>query len=212
MNYYYDIDLNFDMEHIWEFYEWDDSDVLSHIKKIPLFHVDVETITTFLKNQITINQEFVKELAHKTITRDSKEEIYAAFLMSDSKNTLACLLNEEGKVIALSKVGIKDDNNINEFMYTIRETKIPYEIKEPREKRNGLRQVEKLKQFIQVEINTLIAEKNIQKLKYLHYEWLNQEENDLKKMAQNLTEALKKPMNKTLEKIFYLIRLSYHQV
>ena len=212
MNYYYDLTLNFDMENLWEFYEWEESDLLSNVKKIPLFRVDFDTMKDFLMNHIKVDESFVGDIAHKTIFRDSSEDVYASFLMSDSKNSLAVMLNEEGVVIALSKVLIVDDNNINEYMYTMRETEIPYQILYTRRKRKQLRQEEKLKRFIQIELQTLLEEKNIQKLKYLYYEWFQKEEDSIDKMYDEMISHLSKPMNESFEKISYLINLSYHRV
>lgn len=211
MNYYYDVLLNFDMEHLWNFYEWEENDIFTHVRKIPLYRVDYETMKDFLSYQVQVSSSFLEEVAHKTITQN-KDDIYASFLMSDSKNSLAVLLNEEGKVIALSKLLVVDDNNVNEFMYTIRETKISYQTFELREQRKVLRQEEKIKQFILLELKTLFEERNEQKLKYLYYECFSYEEESLEKMYDDMVLYLKEPMNTNLEHLSYLIRLSYHQV
>lgn len=212
MNYYYDIILNFDMDSIWEFYEWEKTDPFVYVKKIPLFRVDYDTMLDFLTYHIQVKQEFLKEIQGKVSVRNPEEEMEYAFLMSDTKNSLAVMLNEEGKVIALSKVLIQDDNNINEFMYTLKESSIPYATLKEREKRNGLRQENAMKQMITLELSTLMKEKNVQKLKYLYYEWFGEEEEDLGKMYQMMKDALQNSGFSTLEKISYFIRLSYHQV
>ncbi len=212
MNYYYDITLNFDLEHIYEFYEWETSDFLVSVKKIPLFRVSFETVQDFLNYHIVMSPDFVQEIAHKTLVHDSSEELYASFLMSDTKNSFGVLLNSDGVVLSISKVLIYDDNNINEYMYTLKEENFVYEICEPREKRMGLRQENRLKNFIRLELNTLYEEKNMNKLKYLYYEWFQKEEEFLDVMYYEMLEELMKPMSDVLEKIYYLIRLSYHQV
>lgn len=211
MNYYYDLTLNFDMEHLWEFYEWEEKDLLTHIQKIPLFRVDCDVIKNFMMHHIHVDSSFVSKIAHKTVAFDD-EDIYAAFLMSDSKNTLAVLLNEEGEVIALSKTLVFDDNHINEFMYTLRETSIPYEIGMIRKKKKVLRQEEKLKQLIRVELQTLMDEKNQEKLKYLYYEWTGCDCDSMEEMYQGMMQELSKPMDDKMLQLSYFIRLSYHQV
>lgn len=212
MNYYYDLVLNFDLDHLWHFYEWEKSDFLTYVKKIPLFRVDFETLRDFLLFHIKLDSSFVSEIAHKTIVNNQDETLEYAFLMSDAKNSLAVLLNEEGNVIALSSVLISDDNNINEFMYTLKERTLSYECLEKRNHRHELRQKEKLNQVIQIELSTLKREQNMNKLKYLYYEWFGHDETDFLKMYEDMQEALKSTEIETLEKISYLIRLSYHQV
>lgn len=211
LNYYYDITLNFDMENIWEFYEWEEDDCFSYIKKIPLYRVSFETLKDFMTYSIKVDESFVLKNAHQTEIK-GKDEIYASFLISDTKNSLAVMLNEEGNVIALSKTLVEDDNNINEFMYTITEVKIPYQKLEKRKIRKSLRQEEKVKNLILVELNTLLSEQKKEKLKYLYYEWFLKEEEDIHEMYAEMVEQLKKPINETLSRIYYLIRLSYHQV
>lgn len=200
------------MDHLWHFYEWEKSDFLTYVKKIPLFRVDFETIKDFLTFHVCVDSSFVSEIAHKTVVRSQDEVLDYAFLMSDSKNSLAVLLNEEGKVIALSSVLISDDNNINEFMYTLKEKTIPYECMEKRKYHHELRQKEKMRQVIQIELSTLKKDQNLNKLKYLYYEWFGHDETDFFKMYQEMQEALQNTNIETLEKISYLIRLSYHQV
>ena len=39
MNYIYDLLLNFN-ENIYEFYDWNKTDNIKHIKKIPIFKID----------------------------------------------------------------------------------------------------------------------------------------------------------------------------
>lgn len=212
MNYYYDLVLNFDFDHLWHFYEWEKNDLLTYVKKIPLFRVDFDTMKDFLMYHIKMPSDFVSEIAHKTVVANQDETLEYAFLMSDAKNSLAVLLNEEGIVIALSSVLIRDDNNINEFMYTLREKNLSYERLNKREIKHELRQKEKLSQVIQVELATLREEKNINKLKYLYYEWFGHDEEDFTKMYEEMQMALKNTDLETLEKISYFIRLSYHQV
>jgi len=212
VNYYYDVVLNFDLENVWQFYEWEEDDYFTYVKKIPLFRVEHEVLRDFLNYHIRVSNSFVLEIAHKTVVRNSSEDIYGAFLMSDSKNTLAVLLNEQGDVLALSKLMIADDNNVNEFLYTVKKTVIPYEKKEIRNQRTVMRQEEKVKKFISIELNTLLEEKNMEKLRYLYYEWFQEEKESMVEMYQDMVRKLKAPMDDLMLQIFYFIRLSYHQV
>lgn len=199
------------MDELWEFYEWEKTDYFSYVKKIPLFRVSFETLKDFMTYHIQMDLEFLSSIAHKTSVR-GKEDIPYAFLMNDTKNSLAVLLNEEGTVVALSKTLVADDNNIGEFMYTLKETDLPYKKQEKRKKKCGLRQENDLKRFIMVELSTLLEEKNVQKLKYLYYEWFNEEEDEFEKMYQKMYSSLQHTDISVLERISYVIKLSYHQV
>jgi len=211
VNYYYDVVLNFDLENVWQFYEWEEDDYFTYVKKIPLFRVEHEVLRDFLNYHIRVSNSFVLEIAHKTVVRNSSEDIYGAFLMSDSKNTLAVLLNEQGDVLALSKLMIADDNNVNEFLYTVKKTVIPYEKKEIRNQRTVMRQEEKVKKFISIELNTLLEEKNMEKLRYLYYEWFGIFESDLEKMIQDMSLELKNEYSLKIHEIAKLIKMSYKE-
>jgi len=200
------------MEHVWNFYEWDGEDLLSYVKQIPLFRVPFETICDFLKYHIVVDDSFVQSILHQTSFRNQHQEDSICFLMSDSKNALAVQLNEQGEVIALSKLLLDEENHLNEFIYPLKETTFVYHKKDKREMRHWIRQLEKMKNFILVELNTLLDLRNVQKMQYLYYEWFHEEENDLEKMYQRMTKSFSATNLEILSHIDYLIRLSYHQV
>ena len=63
MTYIYDILLNFtDENRIIEFFEWDDSDNLEHIKKIPVFRTSSKQLSELLNNQIIVEKEFLNKI------------------------------------------------------------------------------------------------------------------------------------------------------
>ena len=52
MNYYYDIILNWNEGQEYEFYEWNDTDYLELIKKIPLIKIKHKDFLNVLTNKI----------------------------------------------------------------------------------------------------------------------------------------------------------------
>ena len=185
MNYYYDVVLNFDSEHIWKFYEWEKDDYFTIIKKIPLFRVSFETICDFLTYEVVVDSSFVKQVAHQTIYQ-GHEDFYATFLLSDSKNSIAVLLREDGQVEAISHLSIVEGNHLNEYIYTLNSTSVEYKTLGKKVMNSENRQKMKMKNFVLVELNTLYDEKNIFKMKYLYYEWFLEEESDISNMYQRM--------------------------
>ena len=112
MNYYYDVVLNFDRDFVWKFYEWEKDDYFTIAKKIPLYRVSYETICDFLTFDLIVDSDFVRQVAHQTVYKGNSEDFYATFLLSDSKNSIAVLLNEDGCVEAISYLNIADGNQI----------------------------------------------------------------------------------------------------
>lgn len=211
MNYYYDILLNFDLDYIWNFYEWERDDCLTMVKKIPLFRVSFETICDFILYHLTLKSELLEKIVHQTIL-DEKEEIYAACVLSDSKNAIGVLFNENGEVISVSRLLVRDENNINEFIYTLKEEEFSYQIQDKRLQKRPLRQYLQMKNFLLVELNTLYEAKNQKKLQYLYYEWFSTEDEYFETMYNRMKCSIETIDSQKLRDLVYLIRLSYHQV
>lgn len=213
MYYYYDVLLNFGSEEeFYEFYEWESEDAIEFVKKIPLFRVSTKTLKDQLKYKTVFTVEFLHQIENKTIIKSMTESLKYACIFSDAKNAIALELNEQGEVINRSKLMLNDEANLMEMSFTMRESTLSYEVHEKYKKRNDLRQVEEIKKLIKCEMDTLYASKNISKLKYLYYEWFNQECSDMKTIVSTMKNALKKGYDENFLRIYELIKLSYHKV
>ena len=67
MIYIYDILLNFNTE-FFEFYEWEKSDLLFHIKKIPIYKVETKVIEDFLTKKVIIDSPLLLEIYNDFIS------------------------------------------------------------------------------------------------------------------------------------------------
>lgn len=212
MNYYYDVILNFNMDEFLKFYEWEKDDDLLTFQKIPLFRVSFETLCDFLQYEIKMAPEFLDYVEHRAIVKRKEEEIFAAFLISDTKNSFGVLMDEKGNINSLSSLSLEDDNNLSEFMYTIKEKSLSYEKGKKRFVKKGNRQEKYVKRLISVELKTLLEENNVDKIQYLYYEWFNEVNDNVLEMISSMEKELEKPINEKMKEIYYIIRLSYHQV
>ena len=213
MYYYYDILLNFqDDANIYEFYEWEETDEIDFVKKIPLFRVSSSTLKDVLKYKVQFTDELIKEIKNKTILKTSSKVLKNTFLLCDTKDAIALELNDRGEVISRSKLLLADEINLNEIMFTMKEIKLKYEKLEKYGKRKDIRQIEEIKKLITCEINTLYESENISKLKYLYYEWFNNLNNNVDDMYEHMKEELKNNFDKNQERIYNLIRKSYNRV
>lgn len=213
MYYYYDILLNFQDDRIlYEFYEWEETDDIDFVKKIPLFRISTSNLKDLLKYKVRFSEQFLNEIKNKTILKSSSKVLKNTFLVCDTKDALAIELNNEGVVISRSKLLLADEINLNEIMFTMKEAKLKYERLEKYEKRKEIRQIEKIKKLINCEINTLYESKNISKLKYLYYEWFNILTDDIDRIYTDMKSDLKHSFNKNQEQIYYLIKKSYNKV
>ncbi len=212
MYYYYDVLLNFGIDgELYEFYEWEEEDNVEFIKKIPLFRVSLDCLKDTLKYKTKFDSSLVEQIKEKTIVKRSTESLNT-FLISDSKNTLALEVNEEGKVISRSKLLPSDELNISEVMFTMRESTLHYEKLEKYPSITTLRQERKIKKLIQQEIDTLYEENNTSKLKYLYYEWFNKNNDNIEEIYKEMASSLQKEYNDNLSVVYDFIKLSYHNM
>lgn len=209
MNYFYDIKVNFDDEQLYEFYEWQKKDNIERIKKIPLNLVSSKTMKDFLSYNIVVEKSFLEKIINKTENYNGEKIKYAS-IFADSKTSLVVEFNEEGKSMFKSKLLLNDDLNIIEIVHNLNKTILKYSIeKQKKVLRTTLRQETEIKKVLNLEIDTLYEKKDVLKLKYLYYEWLNEKNNDIDKIYKILKEKLKEDLTKRTFEIYEIIKLSY---
>ena len=214
MNYFYDIILNWKESSAYDFFEWNDSDCLELIKKIPLIKVKHKVFLDLVSNDIKIEPEFLATLEGKTLVsakKDLKKIDYAA-IFTDTKNVIAIEFKEDGTSISRSKLLIDDELNVLEVLYGVKETTFNYELLESIKEESTLRQVKEAKKLILLEINNLYQKKDKDKLKYLYYEYKKENVDDIDYIYENIKSDLNSKFNDNILKLYYIIKLSYHKV
>lgn len=208
MNYYYDLELNF-LDKYYPFYEWSKEDIIEIIKKIPLFLVSEHDFMKMFQHEFILNENILKLIKDKTL---GKKKIEYAMIICDKKNTLAIQFDENGKSIFRSSLTYTDDENINEVIYTIKESKLDYQILDKIDFNNEMRVNENIKKVIMTEVRTLNQEKNYQKLRYLYLEWFGINENRVDVILKNISDRLNSEIGNSEIEIYNLIKLSYNRV
>jgi hypothetical protein len=213
MYYYYDVLINLENKNdLYEFYEWVETDNIEFIKKIPLYRVSLATLKDLMEYRVKFSSDLLEEIKDKTILKNANNTILYAFIVSDTKNALALILNGDGNVICRSKLLLSDEINLNEIMYTMEEVNLSYTKKDKYKNRNCLRQVAKIKELIKKEIDTLYENNNISKLKYLYFEWFNKQNNDIENIYKEMNNSLKDNYSENEERIYELIKQTYNKV
>lgn len=209
MNYYYDVVLNFLEEPIL-FYEWAEQDSIEYIKKIPLYQVTTEVFNHFYNHEIEVNQEFLKELENKTIKKNGK--LKYACIIADKNSAYAYEFNELGKIITRSALTLKDEISLLDYLYTIPLKEINYKIITKLKREKELRIKKSIEKVIHLEIDKLYKEKYVDKLQFLHIEWLGKKEEDIEKIYKNLKSELKKDIDENWLHLYNIIKISYNNV
>ena len=214
MNYYYDIILNWSELNAYEFYEWNDFDYLELIKKIPLIKVKHKVFLDLVSNNVKVEKEFLEYIQDKTLTSTKKgfKKISYAALFTDTKNVLALEFNQDGSSISRSNLLVDDELNVIEATYGLKEVTFNYEIIDKIKKDSSLRQIGEAKKLILLEINNLYKTKDINKLKYLFYEYKKENTDNIEYIYKRLIDDLNTKFNQEILKLYYIIKLSYHKV
>lgn len=211
MNYYYDINLNFNDEVVWEFYEWESTDIITNMKKVPLLKVDTKVLEDAFIYQLQFIEEMTAKIKGKGISYNDQETLNV-MILSDGKNSLALEINDEGLVISRSKLNLRDENNLNEIIFTVKKTEVEYQKIRKYEVKKGLRQESYEKKMILCELKTLLEKKEKKKLQYLYYEWFGSLEEDMDVCYKKMEKDLKQKWDETIHNIYELIKISYSNV
>ena len=214
MNYYYDIILNWNDSRAYEFYEWNDTDYLELIKKIPLFKIKHKAFIEILTHNIKLDKEIMDIIQDKTLLsgKNLVSKISYACLITDGKNVLALEFRDDGTGINRSKILIDDEINILEVTYNLKEYNFLYELLNELDMNNMLRQEREAKHLIMLEVNNLYKNRDEAKLKYLYYEYKKEKIDNIDIIYHNLMEDINSSFNKDILKLYYIIKLSYHKV
>ena len=209
MNYYYDILVNLSYTTPFEFYEWLDTDVVEHIKKIPLFRVSSRVIRDFHLYHITLDKELTKQVYLKTESLQGKYDYM--LLLTDTKCALVVEASASGEVICLSKLLLNEELNLLEIACAFDEEVLLYEKGKKREEVTGFRIETQIKKFILSEITSLYKENSLEKLKYIYYEWTGTTAYDKETIYNNLKILIEQDFDTKHYEIYKLIKLSYQK-
>lgn len=162
MNYIYDIFLNFNSA-LYEIFEWNPNDNISHIKKIPLYKVSKQTMVDIMNNNIKFENEFLNKIFNKTETYNHQLKYSCLFVCND------VVIGYNNNL--LSKLLFEDELEIIKYSKTISEININYSILSNKKllSRHEIEVKTKLKKIIK----QLLNKKEYDKLVYIYFECFN---------------------------------------
>ena len=177
MIYAYDILINLN-ENIIDFYDWESTDKITHIRRVPLFKVNDKTYFDLLYKKVRLNEDVLLTTKEKTqvFTSKSLETISYAAVFTNGINACFISFDNKGFTLEKSKFLVNEELEITELSIKMKETIIIYNII------NNKINISKMTRHEQEKIKDIIEELNkIQndkkKIDYLYYEWFG-ESND----------------------------------
>lgn len=206
MNYVYDILLNF-QEVAYEFYDWNASDNIVHIRKIPIFRVSSQQLNKINNTNFSVTPEFLKRISNRTEVFTNKNVKIMKFtcLFSDTKDVVAVNFSNNGLKEKSSKLLLDEREDIVQISENIELFDI--EIKEGKKlikEKFKTRQEQEIYSYIQKEMK----KNNYDRLKYTYLECFNQEEIEFEKIVNRLKKVLNNQWDDYYLKIYNILKLS----
>ena len=207
----YDVLLNFtDEEKIPEFFEWDNNDILDHVKKIPLIRISKNKLNDFINYNLVVEESFLEQIKNKTYAYKKESNLEYATLLSDINKVIAVEFDKKGNIISRSSLLLDEEEDILAEVMDLEEENISYKIKNKYNINYFLtRQEQKRKNYLLKEITNLYKENNIDKLTFLYEELYKKDNLSFEEMYKKLKQDITKDYSKKHNLLYDIVRLTY---
>lgn len=188
MNYIYDILLNFQNEYF-EFYDWNESDPIFHIKKTPIIRVCDSDFLNIKYNGVRFDNEFLDRIYNKTQMFKKYDVCTLPYvcIICCSNDALGVKLNKCGDVTFKSSLLLEELEEILEMNCSIKS--INYSVTKVLDKNDFKTRKQVLQsKFIVKCLKNILNNKQYDKLKYLYYECFGIKENNVDTIYNSLLE------------------------
>lgn len=189
MNYIYDVLLNFN-ENIYEFYDWNKTDNIRHIKKIPIFKIESNKMKEIKNYQIDFDNNFLEKIKNKTeeFTSKKNKNIEYSCLFTDGVEVIGININ---KKITYSKLLLDEEFEVTNMSLHMKETLIEIKIIES----NKIEQFKTRKEIEQINkakktLKNILNENNSEKIKYLYYECFDKKSDSIEEIIKELNKKI----------------------
>ena len=209
MTYIYDLMLNFNSE-LYDFYEWEATDKMYHIKRIYLIKVDSKTYNDILNNKVIFNDDFMLNIFNKCEYFSDKKILTIPYcvLLCDSYRVMAIMMDNNSLVIKYSSLLLDEEEDVLEVSSRLPEVKLEYKIKDKKNNDNLTRKEKNLIKYIKKDLNNSYKNNDVNKLKYLYYEYFNKENNNIDEIYNSLINSLNGNISDKHYNLYNLIKLS----
>ena len=208
MTYIYDVTLNFN-EVLYDFFEWNNSDNLIHVRKIPIFKVSNDTFLNMLMYEVQISDDILNKIKDKTNTYGKKTKSFTSCLIRNEDNIIALKFDENGISKLVSSIIIEEELDILEIRVNLTKS-FEYKTLNRRNFLTSTRYDSVNRTYLQKQINSLNIDNDREKIKYLYFEYFGKYINDEKTALNKLKkEIIKDNYNNNLKDFFKLSSNKY---
>lgn len=198
MNYIFDIVLNFHKNY-YNFFEWNRTDKIKNIYKISIYRVSDNDLIDLKYNQIKVSDSFINK-----IKEDNPKNKKIICLVSNTKTTIGLLFDNSGILLKRSSLLFEEEAEVNDIAKKLPITKIDYQENDKVNQTNIIRIEKEKKELLETFIKELTDEYT---LKYLYYEYFNEECDNLSTIKKILLKELDSEWSLKKNNLYQIINL-----
>lgn len=213
MTYMYDIVLNWCVNDLYEFYEWNNGDKFEHIKKIPIIRVNKKTFNDLLNNKFELDDKLLNKIYNLTEIYSLKKvnKINYAFLITDTERVLGIKI-DKNCLLLKSFMIIDEEREALMISLKLKEEIINYKILSKEKNDIFLTRKEKeIKKFLINELNICNKDNRKDELIYLYSEYFNDISFDKDYIYNSLLKTLDLEINNNHKRIYDILKLSVNK-
>lgn len=207
MNYIYDILINF-QPNLYDIYDWNKNDDILHLRKIPLFRVDTNTLKQFCDYQVEIENTFLTKIMNRTelFGRNKVSTLEYCFLATDTLEVIGFKVDKNGKIIGYSKLLLEEEGEVLEYATGLPISPLSYQILEKKHQVSfKTREELKIKEFILKEMKHMVKSQDEDKLIYLYLECFG-EMKESKEIQDIIFEKIEQQWDQVYLKLYQFLK------
>ncbi len=189
------IKLNF-LDKYYHFYEWLNDDNIQDYKNVELIKVSSKTLNDLIAYQV------------KLLNDNLNKDIY---LFTDSYSYIAIKFKNNMSILKSSLL-LEDEYNLKKSLNKAKYIKLNYQKLELEKEDQDIRLNSLIKKYLVTEINKIKDQNDLDKIRYIYYEWFQHTESDVQKMLNKMLAYLDKPVDDKIKYIYNLFKNTYKLV
>lgn len=201
MNYVYDVTLNLN-EKLFDFFDWNKTDKIIHIKKIPIFKIKEDVLKNIISFKVKLEESFFRLLQNKAEIWNMSTSLQTLALFCDNNTVIALEFDNDGNSIKKSFLNIEEELDILEMSNRVKEKNIDIKILKKETITFETRKEIKDKEFINKELKII----NDDKLDYIYFECFGKKEKNKHIILNNLKNLSKD--SKAYKNLYNILKLT----
>ncbi len=189
------VTFNF-LDKYYPFYDWLNSDEIV-TKKCYVYKVDTSIINAFIEYNIILDKLLLKNMP---------------IVFCDDYTAIGIMFNSDGESKSKSSINLCDEERILNYTRFMKKEKVIYKKLCKQTMYDTLRFDENIRNNLLIEIDGLIKNNDVEKLKFIHYELFNKDEINFEFMKKNIIKKLNGPISDLEKNVYNLLKICYKTV